>query len=145
MNFKVDLLWLAEGTAAPIWPMGKVRLSQPIVSSLARAVDEWVGSSNADAVLFWDPSLGTPDPVLIQDLVASPADCWHAGLKLGMSGLPGILDFISPTWMLACDPPADIEATSWRMSLRACLVRMEVLRKLGGPRSEFKTMEAVAL
>ena len=47
--------------------------------------------------------------------------------------------------MLSCDPSAEIEATSWRLSLSACLVRMEVLRKLGGPRPEFKTLEAAAL
>jgi glycosyltransferase involved in cell wall biosynthesis len=62
-----------------------------------------------------------------------------------MGGLPGILDFLSPGWMLSCDPPADIEATSWRLSLSACLVRMDALRKLGGPRPEFKTLEAAAL
>jgi glycosyltransferase involved in cell wall biosynthesis len=43
------------------------------------------------------------------------------------------------------DPSPEIEATSWRVSLRACLVRTEVLRKMGFLRPEFSTVEAAAL
>ena len=145
MNFTVDLLWVSEGIPAPVWPIGKVRLAQPFVASLARVLGERASSSNTDAVLFWDASLGTPNQAFIQELAVSPVDCWHAGLKLGMGGSPGVLDFMSPTWMLACDPPANIDATSWRLSLRACLVKMDVLRKLGGPCPEFQTLEVAAL
>jgi glycosyltransferase involved in cell wall biosynthesis len=43
------------------------------------------------------------------------------------------------------DPSSAIEATSWRVSLRACLVRTEVIRKMGFLRPEFETLEAAAL
>jgi glycosyltransferase involved in cell wall biosynthesis len=109
------------------------------------AVEQLLGCSDSAAVLFWDASLGSPNPTVLQERLASPMDCWHAGLRLGLGGLPGILDFIAPTWMLSCDPPPDIEATSWRLSLRACLVRMEALRQLGGPRPEFQTLAAAGL
>ena len=145
MGFIVDLLWLSGGVPAPVWPVGKVRLVESSISSSAASLGEQSYSSQADAVLFWDGSLGAPNRGLVQELVGSPVDCWHAGLRLGMGGLPGILDFISPTWMLACDPHCDVEATSWRLSLRACLVRSDVLRKLGGPRPEFETLAAAAL
>jgi glycosyltransferase involved in cell wall biosynthesis len=55
------------------------------------------------------------------------------------------VDFVQPTWMFNCDPPPEIEATSWRVSLRACLVRTEVLRHMGFLRPEFSTLEAAAL
>ena len=112
---------------------------------MAGAVERLKATSEADSVLFWDESLGLPNEGLIQELAGLPVDCCHGGLKLGMGGLPGILDFISPTWMLAADPPPDIRATSWRLSLRACLVKMEVLRKLGGPQPGFHSLEIAAL
>ncbi len=133
------------GAQSPAWGLGCVLNVRPETAAVAKAFEQLTTASDATAVLFWDALLGTPDQGLIQDLIASPVDCWHAGLKLGMGSLPGIMDFISPTWMLACDPPPDIEATSWRLSLRACLVRTGVLRKLGGPRPEFQTLEAAAL
>ena len=62
-----------------------------------------------------------------------------------MAGLPHAIDFVAPTWMLNCDPDPSIEATSWRLSLEACLVRTEVLRRLGGVRPEFETLAAAGL
>jgi glycosyltransferase involved in cell wall biosynthesis len=112
---------------------------------VAKAVEQLLRASDSAAVLFWDAALGSPNPAILQQRIASPLDCWHAGLRLGLGGLPGILDLISPTWMLSCDPPSDLEATSWRLSLRACLVRMETLRQLGGPRPEFQTLAAAGL
>jgi glycosyltransferase involved in cell wall biosynthesis len=111
----------------------------------AAAVEQLAKNSRASAILFWDDSLGAPPLDLARQLMESPGDCWHAGLKLGMGGLPRVLPFVSPAWMLSCDPPADIEATSWRLSFSACLARMEVLRALGGLRAEFKTLDAAAL
>jgi hypothetical protein len=142
---RVDLIQFMDGTSQTPWNLGCALSVRPENEAVVKAIEQTLTTSIADAVLFWDPSLGTPDQAIIQDFVASPLDCWHAGIKLGMGGLPGILDFISPTWMLSCDSPVDIEATSWRISLRACLVRMEVLRKLGGLRPEFQTLEAAAL
>jgi glycosyltransferase involved in cell wall biosynthesis len=141
----IDLIFLTDGAAVPAWDSGRVVLVRHGVGPLAAAVDQLAKSSPAEAVLFWDDLLGAPSDDLARELMESSGDCWHAGLRLGMNGLPGILDFLSPGWMLSCDPPAAIQATSWRLSLSACLVRMEALRKLGGPRSEFKTLAAAAL
>jgi glycosyltransferase involved in cell wall biosynthesis len=141
----IDLIFLTGGVRVPVWEPGRVVLVARGAGPLAAAVEQLAKSSSAQAVLFWDDSLGAPSPALAHTLLESPGDGWHAGLRLGMGGLPGILDFVSPAWMLSCDPPANIIATSWRLSLSACLVRMEVLRKLGGPRPEFKTLEAAAL
>ena len=118
---------------------------RPDAWSVAKAVERLTGSSTAAAVLFWDATLGAPDQQVLLSALESPGDVWHAGLKLGMNGQPGIIRFVSPTWMLTCDPPCDIEAASWRLSLRACLVRTEVLRRLGGPKPDFQGLEGAGL
>lgn len=98
-----------------------------------------------EAWLFWDRLLGSPDPAAAERALERPGDVWHAGLRLGMAGQPGLIDFVEPTWMLNADPDPANEATSWRISLRACLVRAEALCRLGGPRPEFQTLDGAAL
>ena len=141
----VDLVCLT-GSACPFeWGLGTSLVCRPEPAAVTQAIEHLAETSAAAAVLFWDPSLGKPDETFLQELLASPADCCHGGLKLGRNGLPGILGFISPAWMLACDPPSDLEATSWRLSLRACLVKKDVFRKLGGLRPEFRSLDGAAL
>jgi glycosyltransferase involved in cell wall biosynthesis len=89
--------------------------------------------------------LGEPDPERILKAIEDPGDVWHAGLRLGTAAQPCMMDFVSPTWMLNRDPDASINSTSWRISLRACLIRTEVLMQLGGLRPDFATLEAAAL
>jgi hypothetical protein len=47
--------------------------------------------------------------------------------------------------MLLVDPPSDREATSWRVSFGACLLRPEVIRQLGAPCASFETLAGAAL
>jgi glycosyltransferase involved in cell wall biosynthesis len=141
----IDLIFLTDQAGVPAWEAGRVQVVGRKTELVAATVAQLAKSSSAEAVLFWDGLLGLPGPELPRDLMESPCDCWHAGLRLGMGGLPRILDFLSPAWMLSCDPPGHIEATSWRLSLSACLVRMETLRILGGPRPEFETLQAAGL
>jgi glycosyltransferase involved in cell wall biosynthesis len=141
----INLILLTEGVRVPSWELGLVVPVPRATGPLAAAVEQLAGSLSSEAILFWDDSLGAPSQVLARELLESPGDCWHAGLGLGMSGLPEILDYVSPAWMLSCDPPADITATSWKLSFSACLVKTEVLRKLGGLRAEFKTLAGSAL
>ncbi len=102
-------------------------------------------SDNVEAFLFWSDRVQGPPETLINKLLDQKIDVWHAGLKLGMQGLPAAIDYVAPTWMLNCDPAPNIEATSWRLSLDACLVRTEVIRKMGWLRPGFKTLEAAML
>jgi glycosyltransferase involved in cell wall biosynthesis len=141
----IDLISLAENNPITAWKLGPALAVPPETRSVAGALDHLSRHSNSAGILIWDASLGWPNPVIMQHLLASSTDCWHAGLRLGLGGLPGILDFISPNWMLSCDPPSELEATSWRLSLRACLMKMETLRQLGGPRPEFQTLAAAGL
>src|SRR2546430_4969290 len=126
----IDLVCLTNAALTPAWGLSGVFAVRPQPESVAKAVERLTRTSTAAAVLFWDAALGTPDQQVLLRTLESPGDVWHAGLELGMGGQPGIIRFVSPTWMLTCDPPCDIEATSWRLSLRACLVRTDVLRRL---------------
>lgn len=101
--------------------------------------------SIAQACLFWDCGLGPPAPDRITQALSRPGNVWHAGLRLGAGGRPQLLDFVVPTSMLTRDPPANLEATSWRISLRCCLMRSEVLRQMGGVHPEFTTLDGAAL
>lgn len=87
----------------------------------------------------------TINPTLALRATGRSVDLIHAGLSNGLAGLPRLLRFVSPTWMFSVDAPANIESTSWRVSLCSCLVKAEVLRQLGPPREIFATLEAAGL
>jgi len=145
MPERVDLIWLSRDGIAPKWGLGQVWVAEPTPSSVCRIVEEKLPNSDAVAWLFWDATLGEPEPERVREALKRPGDLWHAGLRLGMSGLPGLLDYIVPSWMLIVDPEPDREASSWRLSLRACLVKREVLHFLGGPVPAFRTLEGASL
>lgn len=101
--------------------------------------------SNCEWVLFWDEGLGEPPWGLMQELTGRAGDVWHGGLRAGMGGLPELLDFVSPCWMLHRNPPAEIEASSWRLSLRCALVRRELLEWVGGVDGRYRTLAGAGL
>ncbi len=141
----VDLIWLGDGALPGHWPLGHVYPAGRSPRDLDRQFSLAAQASQPEAWLFWDADLGTPDPDTIRSALEMPGDVWHAGLRLGMGGLPGVIDFIAPTWMFNRDPDPAIEATSWRLSLGACLARREVVEQMGFIRPEFQTLEAAAL
>jgi glycosyltransferase involved in cell wall biosynthesis len=141
----VDLIWLGERTLPGSWPLGGVHPAGQSPRDLCRHFSLAAQASQPEAWLFWDASLGLPDPEAIRYALGQPGDLWHAGLRLGTSGLPGVIDFIAPIWMFNRDPDPDIEATSWRLSLGACLARRQVVEQMGFIRPEFTMLEAAAL
>jgi glycosyltransferase involved in cell wall biosynthesis len=140
---QIDLLWF--GHTKPAWALGEVWLLEPTVEAIHACMQQRLPSSKAAAWLFWDSALGLPQAQHILETTMKAGDLWHAGLRLGMGGLPGLLDFICPNWMLAADPDPNIEATSWRLSWRACLVKTDVLRQMGGISPDFLTGDGAAL
>ena len=144
MPSRIDLVWL--GNHLPAWELGAAHAVEASVPDLHQHLQRLTAAADtAGHLLLWDARLGMPDPEKIRRLTALPGHLWHAGLKLGMSGQPGIIDFFAPTWMLNRDPDPQIEATSWRLSLHACLIRADVLRQMGGIDPGFATLEGAAL
>lgn len=141
----VDLFLLGDSEGFQGWSMGEVVLCSPKPAAVNSLVQEHLSKTKADALLFWDASFPLPTADLVERLLNSTSDVWHAGLRLGLSGKPEIIDYVSPTWMLNRDPDPEQETTSWRMSLRACLFRTEVLRQMGGPDPAFATLDWAGL
>lgn len=139
----IDLVWFGEN--APYWPAGSVHLCAFETPALDAVIKKITAESSADAVLFWDSSTSLPPHDLLLKLLDQYVQVWHAGLKMGMRGLPGAVDFVSPCWMLNCDVPSVLESTSWRLSLKACLVRTDVLKQIGGIFTGFQGVEAAGL
>ncbi|HYX21603.1 MAG TPA: hypothetical protein VFA98_12235, partial [Thermoanaerobaculia bacterium] len=139
----VTLVWLGEGPA-PAWALGRSVSAVPTPASLSECLAREAGASPA-AWVFWSARAGALEPERVLAALSRPEDVWHAGLRLGLAGLPKAIDFVAPTWMLNGDPPPGIDATSWRVSLEACVVRAEVLRKLGGVRPEFQSLDGAGL
>ncbi|HLO13697.1 MAG TPA: glycosyltransferase [Anaerolineales bacterium] len=143
---KVDLICISEiQSDAPSWGLGNCYISgsepKAVFGNIARSIEE----AETAAILFWDTRLPFPDPSLIESLLEGPADVWHAGLRLRTKGLPEEIDYVSPGWTFNRDPDPDLAAISWRISLRACLVRTTVLKTLGHIDMAFETLEGAAL
>ncbi len=138
---RVDLLLVGRSPGTPIpWSLGHVSVAGDRLDALVSSLRAEVARTQADALLLWDARLGAPDAELVRTLVAGRGDVWHAGLVLGTGGQPGLMDYVFPSWMLSCDPPVDVEATSWRATFAACVVRTDVLRDLGLPCADFDTI-----
>lgn len=142
---KVDLIWISDNLDPPHWTFGKVWKIIPTPNEIANFIEKYRFETQADALLFWDGMLGKPDGFLLEGLLDTTNDVWHAGLKLGTTGKPDFIDFVSPNWMLNRDPSSQIEATSWRLSLHCCLIRTEVIRQMGGLLNCFSTLDAAGL
>jgi glycosyltransferase involved in cell wall biosynthesis len=141
----VDLIWLGGRSDLPRWELGDITCVDATPTAVHAVINKRLSITDAHAWLFWDSALGAPDPLVVNELLKLPGQVWHSGLKLGTCGMPGIIDFIAPTWMLNRDPDENILATSWRLSLRACLMHIEVLRQMGNIRPEFESLEAASL
>ena len=145
MDSQVDLVWLGAGDACADWPGRCYPMSRPTPEAMHDLVETHLPNSEAAAWLFWDSVLGAPDVDRVHRALSLPGDLWHGGLQLGMAGHPGLMDFLRPTWMLNRDPDPEVEATSWRLSLRACLIRTEVLRHMGAVRPDFRDLDGAGL
>ncbi len=141
----VNLVLLGETENPCSWPSGKVWSVKKSPEEVAGFIRRHAITDTADAWFFWDSEFGRPEPDSVLSLLSLPGDVWHAGLRLGLAGQPGLFSFVRPTWTLNRDPDPDIVSTSWRLSLRACLIRASVLRSMEAFRQDFESLEAAAL
>jgi hypothetical protein len=143
---RVDLLWLGDEAPLPeAWPLGQITRLPETPAALGPALDAWVASAEAGYCLLWHARLGRPDAAAVDATLRLPGDVWHAGLRLGMSGLPGLLDCVDPVSMLNRDCEPSVVSSSWRLSMDACLARVDVFRKLGGVDVLFDTLHGASL
>lgn len=144
MKAGINLIWIGPGKNLPKWNLGETH----VTSDNPRQVYETLQLSRQSdplAWLFWDEALGEPEKERIQKALQGRGNLWHAGLRFGMAGRPGLMNFVKQTWMLIRDPDPNQEASSWRLSLRACLIQGEVLRQMGFINPDFETLDAASL
>ncbi len=110
-----------------------------------KAISEPQCWEDAEAYLFLGKEIKRPSENFINYLLDQKIDVWHSGLNSGVRGLPGAIDFVQPIWMLNRDADPAIESTSWRISPHACLIRADVIKKMGWLAPGFKTAEAAFL
>jgi glycosyltransferase involved in cell wall biosynthesis len=142
---RVDLIWLSGSQNIPDWTFGNALNVDPDVASLREAIAKHLQTCGDALLLFWDRQLPLPNPATISAFESRRGDVWHAGLRLGLAGQPSLIHSVGSMWMLNCDPDPMIDATSWRLSLRAALIPSGVLRKFDFIRSEFESLDAASL
>lgn len=141
---RIDAVWFNEAPPGS-WELGSsyaIAYSPDVVVNVIPGIVE---DTTAEWVLFWDSKLGNPDLTLIKELSGTPVDVWHGGLKLGLGGLPRLLDYIDPAWLYNKDAPVNIISSSFRLSLQACLIRTNVLKRLLDSLAGFQSMEMMGL
>jgi GT2 family glycosyltransferase len=138
----IELLRIGPGSDDTVqWPHGPQRSVEPTPDAVALALSPNTGSTNANAaVLLLDARFPLPTEALLDRLLGGPADVWHGGVALGLDGQPTMWDHVDPLSMFSARLDPTVEATSWRVSLRALLVRSAVLEQLGGPDAGFDTL-----
>jgi len=144
-RMRVNLILLSANSTMVQWDMGSVYNVAGTPKEISNVLTAEQQDSSVDYWLIWDAQLGNPDFNKVLETISEPGDVWHAGLNLGMRGEPDILKFVCPGWTLIIDPDSDIESSSWRLSLRCCLFKADVLRQMGGPSELFDTLEAASL
>jgi GT2 family glycosyltransferase len=137
---RIELVSIGRGGDRP-WTWGRQHHIGATPAALADALDH----VTAEAVLVLDAGLPLPDDALLDRLLAGPADAWHGGLRLGLVDHPRLADHVNPLWMFNAPVDADVETTSWRLSLRALLVRATVLDQLGHPDPSADTLAGAGL
>lgn len=137
----IHLIRVSEADTRTAPPSGEGAEANP--SAVTRALD--ARPRDVEAVLVFDEAFPLPADSLIERLLAGPADVWHAGLALGLEGQPAMLDHVEPLSMFSAQVDPTIEATSWRLSMRALLVRTAVLDQLGGLDPAFETLTGAGL
>jgi GT2 family glycosyltransferase len=142
---QVDLFCLGAPPPGFKWNLGKIWMCEPTPRSVSSVVLSAMEKNTPEALLFWDVSLGEIPLETVSRFLQSPDDIWHGGLQLGMAGLPEMMKYVAPAWMLNCDAPSVVSSSSWRISLRACLVRSEVVRQLGFVDKEFFSLAGASL
>jgi hypothetical protein len=137
------LLWCDNSEAKIRWPDGQVCYLGHGLES-AKVLDAWVQESRADYLLLWRPERVLPDTRLLSHLIEDGVDLAHCGLKQGMGDLWPSLSLVALDWSMI-NGPIDKPSTSWRLRLDACLIRRDLILRLGGLDVAFSSVTGAGL
>lgn len=143
MNSSVDLIYY--GGDVTEWQLGDSHHTDGSLQGLKGVTQKLIDDTTAEWIVFWNFANDEPPISLIQELSEQPVDIFHAGLKLGMSGLPDVLNYVHPTWMYNVDGDTGITHSNFRLSFGACMIRVNVLRQLGLFSDEYQSAQMSAI
>ena len=143
----IDLIYIkSKGSLDNInWKLGMFYSISDSNIELVQMLKHILEITSATHVLLWDEKIPMIAENLIRELSKSVVDVYHSGLNLGTHDAFELINYIKPTWMLNKNPDPTIEASSWRVSLRAALVRVDLLRELGVPYQNFSGIDAAGI
>lgn len=144
MNPAVDILLWGQACDWD-WPLGNRIYAPELEANDGPALLQYMRQAKGTHLLCWHAEQGPPPLELIQRLAESPLDVWHGGLKRGMKGQPHALDLLEPTWIYHKDGPEDQIQSSFRISLRACLLRRHWLDAYIGSDPRYDQIDALGL
>lgn len=142
---KIDLVYLSKHEPSFQWPLGDIHTVPMYTDAVVSNTKDILAKNSADWLLFWDANIGMPATELIRELAEKNIDVYHAGLKLGLQGLPHTIDYINPAWIYNKDANIEIESSSFRLSLRACLIRRNTLESVGGIPGGYWSLDTASL
>ncbi|HSN25730.1 MAG TPA: glycosyltransferase [Kofleriaceae bacterium] len=129
--------------ALPAGVSGSVLVGEPSIA--ARAIEEVAADTTTDVLLFWDTALGAPPWQAVDAFRGSLDDAWHPGARITGADAPDLLAYVQPLWIYRPVPPRDAAGViSWRIDLRATLVRSAVVRGAGGFDGRYDTLAGMA-
>lgn len=129
MSSNIDLIHF--GNSQVQWTLGNSFATEADPASLQETIEEVIKATDASWILFWDHNVGQPDEELIKYLAQQPVDAYHAGLRFNLQEYPDVMNYVHPTWMYNSNAVVEVTHTNFRLSFRACLVRVDTIRKTG--------------
>lgn len=142
---KIDLILIGKPpTRLPEWSQGKILTASDSVKELSSVVKENIKTTEAEYLLFWNISLGPPDAKKINEIIDLPGEVYHCGLKFGTRRFK-LLDYAHPVWMFNIDASPNIESSSYKLTLNACIIKKEVIEQLGFVNTNFASMDSASL
>lgn len=137
---QVALYYFNKPNNIESWSLGPTQELAYDINAVNKLLSQEVIEANAEWLLLWDYKLGKPDEKLISQLTDENVDVWHCGLKTGVADLPDALNYIDPTWMYNCNADIKILHSSFRLSLRCCLIKRDVLAKINFSINDFTSL-----
>jgi len=145
LTHRIDLLlWDLSKNNKVDWQIGEVWSIPTKKDAAHEQIGEWAVQSNAEFGLFWTDESTLPSELILKSLIETKLDIAHAGLSEGMDDYWPSLAMIKQDWSMI-NAPTETPSTSWRISLRSCLVRRSLIVDLDGIDPAFMSLESAGL
>lgn len=142
---KIDLIAINnKENKKLVWGLGKVFEANSFANDFSSKVESYAKDTDAEYLFFYNLEYDLVQEEKVKNIAGLPGDVFHCGLNVSCQTFKS-LELIKPTWMLSKDANSQIESSSYKLTLDACLIRTEVIRKMGFIHSQFLSQKAANL